>query len=248
MANRGGDRHRQSASYANSYSGSEYRRASRTRSCDAKGHQSKESAHHYCRGPNSGRDQQESDNRQHSSGREAHRRVERRLDWTSRDGSHAELVTRMCPERIRSRESFGDLVGQLEWKPTFDIDRGQFLLLGLWMGLQLAALLFEVGPLNVSLRADRNVFACSHRHGAGNQCGYGRCEHETRRSSSCNYSDRNARDRNNSIIGAEHGCSQPPGALSSVTNSSDGTHRAQSIDAWWDPRLLFCAAIGTIYP
>jgi hypothetical protein len=192
--NRGSDRHRQSASYANSYGCSQYRRAAGTRPGDAKRHQSKESAHHYCRCSSSGRDQQESDYRQHSSCGEAHRRVERRLDWTSRDRSHAELVTGMRPERIRSRERFGDLVGQLDWKPTFDIDRSQLLLLGLWMRLQLASFLVEVGSLNVSLRADGNVFACSHRHGPGNQRGYGRGEHETRRGSGCNHADGDARD------------------------------------------------------
>ena len=205
MANSGGDRHCQSASHANSHSGSKYRRATRARTCDAKRYQRKESAQHHRRGPSSGRDQQERDYRQHSSGGEAQRRVESRLSWTSRDGGHAELVTGMRPERIRCGERFGDLVGQLAWKPTFDIDRSQLLLLGLWMGLELCALLVEVGLLDISLRADRNVFARGHRHSAGDQRGDCRREDETRRRSSCNYANCHAGHRDDSVIGAEYG-------------------------------------------
>ena len=201
------DRHCQSASYAHSYGCAQYRRATCTGPRDAKGHESNESAQHYRQGASGGRDQQESDYRQHSSGREAQRRVERRLYRASQDGSHAELVTGMGAERIRSRERFGDLAGQLYWEPAFDIDRGQFLLLALWMRLELAEFLFEIGSLNISLGADGHVLAGGHRHSAGNQCGYGRREYETRGGSGCNYADGNARHRNDSIIGTEYGSS-----------------------------------------
>jgi len=156
------------------------------------------------------------------------------LHGTSQDRGHAELVTRMGAERIRSRERLGDLAGQFDWEPTFDIDRCQLLLLDVWMRLELSAFLVEVGSLNVSLRADRYVFACGHRHSACDQGGYGRREDETGRGSSSNHTDRDARDRNNSIVGAEYGGSQPSRALPPVTDSSDGTRRARSIRARCD--------------
>jgi hypothetical protein len=102
------------------------------------------------------------------------------LYGTSLNGSHAELVTGMGAERIRSRERFGNLAGQVDRKSTFDVDRGQFLSLALRMCLELAALLVEVGSLNISLRADGYVFSGGHRHRAGDQGGYRRREHETR--------------------------------------------------------------------
>src|ERR1700674_4020455 len=127
----------------------------------------------------------------------------------------------MGAERIRGRERFGDLAGQVDWKTSFDIDRGQLLPLALRMRLEFAPLLVEVSSLNISLRADGYVFPCGHRHCAGDQGGYGRREHETRRGSSSNHTDRNARDGDDSIIGTEYCGSQPSGALSPVTDPGD---------------------------
>jgi len=155
----GGDRHRQTPSNQDSYSRAQNRRASCTGSSDTKRHKSEEGACHHRPGPSGIRDQQKRDYRQECSGREAQRRIDRRLDGTSLDGGHAELVTGMGAEGIRGRESIGDFECQINRKPTFDIDRGQFLLLALRMRLELSALLVEVGSLNISLRADRYVFA-----------------------------------------------------------------------------------------
>ncbi len=174
VTHHGCGRHRQSASHENSYGCAQYRRTPGSGPSDTKRREGNESAyHHRCR-PSTGRDQQEGGNRQHGTSREAQRRIDRRLDGASQDGSHAEVVTGVRAERVGSRESIGDLAGQLLGKPTFDIDGGQFLLLDVWMRLELSSLLVEVSSLNISLRADRYVLARSHRHGSGDQCGCGR--------------------------------------------------------------------------
>ncbi len=147
---------------------------------DAKRHQSNESAHHYRHGPSGGRDQQEGDNRQQCSGRKAQSRIDRRLDGTCKKCPHAELVAGMGAERIRSHERSSDLASQLRRKPTLDIDRRQLLHLTLRMRLKFSLLLIEVGSLRVSLRTNGYVFACGHRHGAGDQCRHGGREHKTR--------------------------------------------------------------------
>ena len=69
---------------------------------------------------------------------------------------------------------------------------------------QLSLLLVQVGSLRVSLRAYGYVFAGGHRHCSGDQCREGRREHKTRRSSSCNHPERNAGDRNNSVVSAKY--------------------------------------------
>jgi len=81
------------------------------------------------------------------AGREADRRIERRLDGTSQDGGQAELITGVSAQRVGRRERIGDLVRQLRRETTTDVDRGQFLPLNLRLRLEFASLLIEVSAL-----------------------------------------------------------------------------------------------------
>lgn len=72
------------------------------------------------------------------------------------------------------------------------------------MRLELPSLLIEIGALNVSLRADRDIFAGGHRHGSGHRCGYRGGEVEAGWGARRNDADGNAGDRNYAVVCAEH--------------------------------------------
>ena len=78
----------------------------------------------------------------------------------------------MGAQRIVGHQLVGDLSRQRCCQPTLDIDRRQFLVLMLRLGIQLAPLARQVGMLRVGLGTDRHVLACRHRHRARHQPGH----------------------------------------------------------------------------
>jgi hypothetical protein len=110
----------------------------------------------------------------------------------------------------------GNLPRKLLINTTLDVDFGKFIKLKLAILAQLPAFASQIRLFGVELLADGHIFTSGHRHGASHQsCDAGDQDSVLRRGRNGNPNDQ-ARGRNNSIIGPEHGGSQPPDAVDEV--------------------------------
>ena len=95
---------------------------------------------------------------------------------------------------------------------ALDIDLGQLLSLESDVLAQLRAFSGQVGLFGIGLRADRNILSGRHRHGAGNESSDAGDEDAAWFGVGGGHADDQARGRNDAIVGAEDGGSQPADA------------------------------------
>ena len=111
----------------------------------------------------------------------------------------------MGAERILGHQLNRDLARQLRRDAALDVDLRQLLALARDIGAELRALARQLGVLDVGLRADRNVLAGGHRHGAGNEPGDAGDEHVAVGAAGGGDAGDEAGGRQDAVVGAEHG-------------------------------------------
>lgn len=116
---------------------------------------------------------------------------------------------RVRPQCVFRHQLPGDRVGRRRVDAAPGTDAREFADLGVDVARHLGPLARNIGALGIRLRADRDIFACRHRHRAGDQpCGTGdkNVGRLSRRRSDANDQ---ARGGDDAVVGAEHGGAQP---------------------------------------
>ena len=101
-------------------------------------------------------------------------------------------------------------------KPARHVHGGHFRVFALGISRQLITFSIEIGAFRIGLRTDRNIFPCSHGHGAGYKSRYtGDYDVPRTRSSRRHAQDETCRG-DNTIVRAQYRCAEPTGAMDSV--------------------------------
>ncbi len=119
----------------------------------------------------------------------------------------------MRTECIVRGELICDLLRKHTVQPATDIDIDEFVALAMRIGRELVLFEFAFGLLGVRLRTHRHILACGHRQRASDKAGDTCNQHAAARSLGTGYADNEARGRQNAIVGAEHGRTQPADAI-----------------------------------
>src|SRR6478752_735232 len=128
----------------------------------------------------------------------------------------AELGLGMRGQRVVGRELARDLGCQLASHPLGLVELGQLLELALGVLVQLLALERQERPLRVTLGADRDVLAGSHRHGTGGQGGDAREDDRGLVGGRTRDADDDAGGRHDAVVGAEDAGPEPVEARADV--------------------------------
>src|SRR5690349_12063210 len=123
----------------------------------------------------------------------------------------------MRAERIVRHELLGYLRGQLRRESSADIDAGELVPLAGGIRRELTPLSREVRTLGVGLGADRDELASGHRHGARDETRYTRNEHRGPRRPRRRDAYDETRGRDQAIVRAEHGGTQPADVRGTMT-------------------------------
>ena len=107
----------------------------------------------------------------------------------------------------------GNLFSQCRIQPARDVDRHQFPVLALVVGLQLPTFQHDIGLFGVCLGVDRHVFTCRHRHRPGDPRYYYIAVSRIR---GCN-TEHQTRRRKDTVIRAQYRCAQPPDAAGAMS-------------------------------
>ena len=224
-ANAGRQRHRQRAPERDPQRRLEDGRAPGPRTDRAKQPKEYERRDRHDRNKHRRRRDQDHRERQHRPRCEGARRRQGRLDRTG--GRHlrdAELIPRMGAERVLRHQLIGDLSREARFDAALDVDQGELLVLEGGLARELRSLARKIGLLGVGLRADRNVLACRHGHGASDQPGDAGDQHLRTRGRGSRHTDDQARRRDEPVIGAEYGCPQPADARHKVAFGMQTAH------------------------
>src|SRR6478736_2582768 len=128
----------------------------------------------------------------------------------------AELGLGMRGQRVVGRELARDLGCQLASHPLGLVELGQLLELALGVLVQLLALERQERPLRVTLGADRDVLAGSHRHGTRGQGGDAREDDRGLVGGRTRDADDDAGGRHDAVVGAEDAGPEPVEARADV--------------------------------
>ena len=148
-----------------------------------------------------------------------------RLPWTrgykreivdSRVDATRTLVAGMRADRVARHQLRGDCGGGVRMHPARDVDRRQLGQLAAGIVDQFAPFAREFGALGIRLRADRDIFARRHRHGAGDEPGYAGDQNAAAGGLGGGNPNDQAGGGQDAVIGAEHGGAQPADPLDRV--------------------------------
>ena len=169
-------------------------------------------------GRDNGREQ-----RHRGAGSERCRRCQCRLHGTRRgDLRDAELIARVGAERVLGHQLHRDVARQLGIDAALDVDLRQLLPLALDVVGQLLRLACQLGVLGIGLRADRDVLAGRHRHGAGDEAGDAGDENVAMGAVRRGHAGDEAGGGQDAVVGAEHGSPQPADAADQMVLSDAG--------------------------
>jgi hypothetical protein len=170
--------------------------------------------------------------RQCRSHRETAGPGEGRLNWTRRHRlGDAEFVAGMRAERVMRHQLVGDLFRQGGIKAALDIDRRQLGVFALVVRLQLAAFEIQVRSFRIGLRMHGNIFACGHRHRAGDKTGDARHQHAASRAVRGCDAKHQARCRKDAVVRAQHRRPQPASVSAPMPfNLARHSHRRASTE------------------
>ncbi len=104
---------------------------------------------------------------------------------------------------------------------TFDINLGQLLALELRRISEFLGLACQIGMFGVGLLTDRHIFTCRHRHCPGHKTGDTGQQDVAWLGSGGSHADNETCSRDNTVIGAEHGRTEPPDAVDVVALGVD---------------------------
>jgi hypothetical protein len=122
----------------------------------------------------------------------------------------------VCGESIVLHELMRDLARKLWLETAIHIDIREFVFFEVIVLLEGPLFELEIRALRIRLRADRDIFARRHRHGASDEAGRAR-EQDIflGRLCRCDADDETGR-RNDAVICAKYGCTQPADPMHSV--------------------------------
>ncbi|KIJ02770.1 hypothetical protein ST27_01665 [Xanthomonas phaseoli pv. phaseoli] len=134
----------------------------------------------------------------------------------------------MCSQCIPGGQLFGDLACQRSIQPALAVDRSELFQFALRVIAKFAPFQRQVGTLGVRLRLHRHIFAGSHRHRAGDQAGDAGGKHVRCGRTAAGHADQQAGHREDAVIGAKHGGTQPASVVAAMAFVMDGSHCACS--------------------
>ncbi len=149
--------------------------------------------------------------------------------WTERAvviARDAQLVAGMGTKRILRHQLNRHLLRERGVETMGNIDVGQLLLLKTGTGPKGRCFAGEIGGLGVGLRAYGDILAHGHRHGASDQARDARHQDVAARSTGRRHANDQAGGRDDAIIGAEHGRTEPtnPGHQVVLRMGAQTTH------------------------
>jgi len=117
-----------------------------------------------------------------------------------------------------------DLSREAFLQPSRDIDLHELILFKSRVSRQFTLLADKIGMFGIGLRAYRDIFARSHRHGSGHKPGDTRQQDiRPRCGSGCNAQDQ-AGSRNDPVIGTKHGGPEPSDAFDGMAFHMQAAH------------------------
>ncbi len=123
----------------------------------------------------------------------------------------------MRAQRVLTGEPLGDLTRQRRFKAPLHIDACQLAQLGVGLVPQLLHLPREIGPLGVRLGADRDIFTCGHRHGAGHQRRHAGQQDLAAPLGRGGHAQDQAGRGDDAVVGPEHRRAQPADAVDQMS-------------------------------
>jgi len=128
-------------------------------------------------------------------------------------------------QRVVRRQLGGYLVRQRGAQPTLPVDGRQLFQLAVRVFVQLALFHRQVGQLGIGLRLHRNILASRHRHRTGHGPGDAGGQDGRRRGTTGRDADHQPGHRDDAVIGAKHGGTQPADAVGAMDfRMSGSTH------------------------
>ncbi len=115
----------------------------------------------------------------------------------------------MCPQRIERHELVGDLAGKRAAEAALHIDFRQLIVFPGIVHRQALPLQRQIGALRIGLRTHRHILAGGHGHGARRQPGDTGQHDAGVAAMAGRNAEKQARGRNDTVIGAQHRGAQP---------------------------------------
>ena len=122
----------------------------------------------------------------------------------------------MSGQGIFCHQLLSNLPRKRRFETPFDVDLGKLLLFELDVIAQLLAFARKIRTFGVGLRADGNILAGSHRHGASHQSRDACDQDSVLRCGRRGDADNQTRSRDDAIVSPEHCGSQPPDTADEV--------------------------------
>ena len=135
----------------------------------------------------------------------------------AQDLGNAQFIAGMRAERVLRHQLRRDFGGELRVEAAFDVDRSEFPVLGVDVGLEFPALAREIRMFRVGLRTDGDVFAGRHGHRAGDEPGEPGDQHGAAVGAGGRDADYEAGSRDDPVVRAEDRRAKPVDATRAMS-------------------------------
>ncbi|MNI48892.1 hypothetical protein D3C73_1034800 [compost metagenome] len=122
----------------------------------------------------------------------------------------------MGAQRVVGGQLFGDLARQRRLQAAVAVDRGQLVQFAVRVFVQLALFHRQIGILGIGLGLHRHILAGGHRHRAGHGAGHAGGQDRAGRGAAGGHTDHQAGDRDDAVVGTQHGGAQPADAIGAM--------------------------------